>query len=673
MTTQPSSPERKDITHALDGREPAKSGSFSFANLKIGTKLAIGFGVLVVLTFFSAGISFQGSTQAKKNIDRTSQARVPAALSASRAQAHLLRMQADVRGYLALGEKPYRQSYEDSRIAFEKELANLHDLSQGLDDNDRERLSKLDDSYKKWAELPDQLFALRDDQLDREPAYRMLVTTGTQHAGDVLINIQTMIEEQGKRSPTADNLSLLGDMAKFQGNFASMLSALRGYTTTRNRIYRAEFEVNLADNGNSWERLNERKDELSVGQLATLQKIADAREKFLALPDEMFIILSSKEWRLDLYDFSTKALPLANDMQTYLSEIVSNQQTLLTNELTTSQQDLARNTQLILFGGIIAFAFGLGSWYASSSTIAGPVRRLTDIAERIRSGNLNATASVESRDEIGVLASTFNNMTAKLRDTLFQVRKEKKRADDLLEVVIPIGVELSTEKDFNRLLEKMLLEAKSFCKADMGMLYLRPTQEKKELKYVIVNSDSLQIALGGTTGREIPFKALSLTDASGEPNHRHVITHVALSGATVNIPSAAQAKDFDDLIGQEELLKGYSVESLLAMPLKNSQDQVLGVIQLINPKDAADGATIAFDPNLQQMMESFSSLAVAALEAYIREQALRVEVAQLRIEIDQAKRQKQVGEIVESEFFRDLQSKVSGIRNRHKGGSESQT
>ena len=65
-------------------------------------------------------------------------------------------------------------------------------------------------------------------------------------------------------------------------------------------------------------------------------------------------------------------------------------------------------------------------------------------------------------------------MTRQLSETLTQVSKEKKRADDLLDVVIPIGVTLASETDFNRLLENMLLEAKSFCRSDAGTLYLAP-------------------------------------------------------------------------------------------------------------------------------------------------------------------------------------------------------
>jgi hypothetical protein len=66
------------------------------------------------------------------------------------------------------------------------------------------------------------------------------------------------------------------------------------------------------------------------------------------------------------------------------------------------------------------------------------------------------------------------------------------------------------------------------------------------------------------------------------------------------------------------------------------------------------------------MMESFSSLAVAALEAYIRESSLRQEIQELRIEIDEVKRKKQVSEIVDTEMFQDLQSKARHMRDRRR-------
>lgn len=54
-----------------------------------------------------------------------------------------------------------------------------------------------------------------------------------------------------------------------------------------------------------------------------------------------------------------------------------------------------------------------------------------------------------------------------------------------------------------------------------------------------------------------------------------------------------------------------------------------------------------------------------AEKVYKRQEKLKQEVAQLRIEIDQAKREKQVSEIVDSEFFQDLKTKSKAMRKQH--------
>ena len=60
--------------------------------------------------------------------------------------------------------------------------------------------------------------------------------------------------------------------------------------------------------------------------------------------------------------------------------------------------------------------------------------------------------------------------------------------------------------------------------------------------------------------------------------------------------------------------------------------------------------------------------AIMVSKVYQREQTLRLQVEQLKIEIDQVKQQKQVSEIVETDFFKDLVEKANIIRarSRHK-------
>ena len=252
-------------------------------------------------------------------------------------------------------------------------------------------------------------------------------------------------------------------------------------------------------------------------------------------------------------------------------------------------------------------------------------------------------------------------VTGLLRKILIQVGVEKKRADSLLEIVIPIGIELSTEENFSRLLEKMLLEAKAFCKADAGTLYL---MKENQLEFAVVRNDTLDISIGGTSGNEVTFPALNLHDENGAPNHRNIATYAALTGKTVNISDSYENQDFD-FSGTREFDKhtGYESVSFLTIPLKNNEGKVLGVLQLLNALDSRKKILIPFDKNLQQLMESFSSLACAALEGYIQEQKLRKEIQQLRIEIDAVKRKEQVDEITESDYFKELQRKAKGLRN----------
>jgi HAMP domain-containing protein len=53
-------------------------------------------------------------------------------------------------------------------------------------------------------------------------------------------------------------------------------------------------------------------------------------------------------------------------------------------------------------------------------------------------------------------------------------------------------------------------------------------------------------------------------------------------------------------------------------------------------------------------------------EVYARTQNLKQQVQQLRIQINESKRQEQVSEVVETDFFRDLQSKADTLRNKRR-------
>ena len=102
------------------------------------------------------------------------------------------------------------------------------------------------------------------------------------------------------------------------------------------------------------------------------------------------------------------------------------------------------------------------------------------------------------------------------------------------ERLIEIGIALSAEQDTSRLMETILLEAKDISNADGGTLYLKT--EDNSLNFEIVRTDSLKIAMGGTTGKEITFPPVLLYDPeTGKENKANVASCAGLTLSLIHI------------------------------------------------------------------------------------------------------------------------------------------
>nr|WP_315848365.1 HD domain-containing phosphohydrolase [uncultured Rhodoferax sp.] len=188
--------------------------------------------------------------------------------------------------------------------------------------------------------------------------------------------------------------------------------------------------------------------------------------------------------------------------------------------------------------------------------------------------------------------------------------------DDLLrrlEQLNAIGSALSKERDITRLLESILVAAKTITHADGGTLY-RVTDDQQELRFEILRTDSLHIAMGGTSGKPINFPNLPLHDAQGQPNDSLVAAYAALHNQTVNIADAYTEPNFDfSGTRQFDERTGYRSQSFLAVPMKDHEGDVIGVLQLINAKHPETGAVVSFSSADQSLAESLASQAAIAI------------------------------------------------------------
>ena len=181
---------------------------------------------------------------------------------------------------------------------------------------------------------------------------------------------------------------------------------------------------------------------------------------------------------------------------------------------------------------------------------------------------------------------------------------------DALEFLNEVGAALSQEKDINRLLEIILTAATKITNADGGALY---RLIDGHLKFEIVLNTTLDIKLGGTSGLPIPFPSLPLRNQDGGANNAMIATYAANNDESVNIADAYLAKGFD-FSGTRNFDKqtGYRSTSFLAIPMKDHEGEVIGVLQLLNALDVA-GNVVAFTHEDQRLAESLASQAAIAL------------------------------------------------------------
>jgi len=175
-----------------------------------------------------------------------------------------------------------------------------------------------------------------------------------------------------------------------------------------------------------------------------------------------------------------------------------------------------------------------------------------------------------------------------------------------------IGIALSTERDTNKLFELILEEAKNITNADGRTLYM--VDEKGNLKFEIMRNDSMNTVMGGTSGVKIPFPAVPKYFDDGEPNLSNVSAYAAITGETINIEDAYEEKGYD-FSGAKAYDKssGYRSKSFLTMPLKNHENEIIGVMQLINATDKDTGEVMPFTAEVQEQVESIASQGAVAL------------------------------------------------------------
>ena len=279
-----------------------------------------------------------------------------------------------------------------------------------------------------------------------------------------------------------------------------------------------------------------------------------------------------------------------------------------------------------------------------SSADAAPLRaRLGD--------TLSLLVAPDSEPEILAVALRCAVREACYADHCLSLEAERRRLAGEITKLNRIGIALSTERDPERLLNFILTTARDFTASDAGSLYIleRDEEGNRRLRFTSSQNDSLP--------------HLELVKFAIPVSKSTLAGYVAATGEPLNIRNVYEIDSraeysFNPSFDQRT---GYRTRSMLVLPMKNQDDEVIGVLQLINRKTSRaaelhptniDDLVIPYDDHSLELTLSLASQAAVSLTNNQLYETVKLNLHELKT---------QQAQLVQSEKLASLGQLTAGV------------
>ncbi len=190
-------------------------------------------------------------------------------------------------------------------------------------------------------------------------------------------------------------------------------------------------------------------------------------------------------------------------------------------------------------------------------------------------------------------------------------QSESQTRAELLEKLLQISISLTASRDRREMLEMILTEARRLTNAQAGTLYIK---HQDQLQFVVAQNDVIDLS---TIDDKLIGRSIKIANNS-------LAGFAALTGRIVNIPDSHHLASGAPFRINRDLdqTTGYDTRSILAIPLKCPDGEVVGVLQLINCL-GHDGTIVPFQLHQDQPIMSLASMAAVSIHNLLLTERLK--------------------------------------------------
>jgi putative methionine-R-sulfoxide reductase with GAF domain len=413
-------------------------------DVTLSTKLFLAFGVLIILALFIAGLNFWGLNRVQAKYEDTLATGLKIQDLSQELRITLAAARQAETDFLLLWEtEGFDTAYENYITVNHERVADIRELIQELSSLGFALEENTTDEFTKA-------------KFDSDLSFLTLFVDSYEKDLDDTVN---RIKEIGNR-----DLGLVGELGITKNATEGMLAreGLEDLNATFQLLQNAEADYLLSnlldDSTRVTELISTLKDQVNTSE----QLNPTEKSEITGLLDRYLTVFRAVVEKRQVLGYISAAYKLSADRaDTLVGELALAgtklaDQNIQTARLNSNQTFLLSAITVIVI--LIAFIILART---TSRAITQPINNLTNVTRQMEMGNLELQATVSSGDEIGELASSFNNMTTRLRDMIGSLEQRVAERTKALEISTEVSRRLSTILDQKQLVIEVVEQVQS--------------------------------------------------------------------------------------------------------------------------------------------------------------------------------------------------------------------